>query len=240
MMNMLNDRPMIIAMPGQPCDEALDSGPRKITPGSQRLCASSGIVRRVDDMIRFVLGPDGAAVPDLKRRLPGRGIWITATRQALRAAITKKAFARNFKREVRIGADFVPATERLIERAALDALSMAHKAGRVTIGFAKVETLVLGRNALAGVIHARDASPAGVGKLANALLRRGDENGVSTPPVVVDVFTSAQLDLALGRSNVMHAALLAGPEIETFVARVARLERFRSGGREHERISTEP
>jgi predicted RNA-binding protein YlxR (DUF448 family) len=190
-------------------------------------------------MIRFVLAPDGKAVPDLKRRLPGRGIWITATRQALRAAVAKKAFARSFKCDVRIGVDFVPATERLIERGALDALSVAHKAGRLAVGFAKAEAALLGRDRVTGLIHARDASPDGVRKLDSALRRRA-EIGSSPLVAVIDVFTSAQLDLALGRSNVIHAALLAGPEIETFVARAARLDRFRTGGREPEQISTKP
>ena len=73
----------------RPPDNALDAGPHKRAPGTQRFCAASGAVRPVDEMIRFVVGPDGTAVPDLKRRLPGRGIWITATRQALRSAITR-------------------------------------------------------------------------------------------------------------------------------------------------------
>src|SRR5258705_5082783 len=152
----------------QPPDDTLDSGPRKVGPGSERFCASTGMVRPVDEMIRFVLAPDGTAVPDLKRRLPGRGIWITATRQALRAAVAKKAFTRGFKRDVRIGADFVPATERLIERAAMDALSMAHKAGRVAVGFAKAEAALLGYDRVAGGLHARGAVPGGKRKPATA------------------------------------------------------------------------
>ena len=222
----------------QPPEDALDSGPRKVGPGSERFCASTGMVRPVDQMIRFVLAPDGTAVPDLKRRLPGRGIWITATRQALRAAVAKKAFARSFKRDVRVGVDFVPATERLIERAALDSLSMAHKAGRMAVGFAKAEAALL-RDQVVGVLHAREAAPDGVRKLASAI-RQCDEERPASPIAVIDAFSSTQLDLALGRSNVIHAALLAGPESEAFVARAARLERFRTGGREHERISTEP
>src|SRR5258708_8153663 len=105
-------------------------------------------------MIRFVVAPDGAAVPDLKRRLPGRGIWITATRHALSTAIARKAFARSFKGNVGVASDFVDATERLIERAALDALSMAHKARRVAIGFAKTES-ALARERVVGLVHAR-------------------------------------------------------------------------------------
>jgi predicted RNA-binding protein YlxR (DUF448 family) len=197
------------------------------------------MVRPVDEMIRFVLAPDATVVPDLKRRLPGRGIWITATRQALRAAVAKKAFARGFKRDVRVGVDFVPATERLIERAALDSLSMAHKAARLAVGFAKAEAALLGPAPVVAVLHAREAAPDGVRKLASAI-RQCDEERPASPIAVINTFTSTQLDLALGRSNVIHAALLAGPECETFVVRVARLERFRTGGREHERISTEP
>src|SRR5207249_4450829 len=151
----------------------------------------------------------------------------------------KKAFARSFKRDVRIGVDFVPVTERLIERGALDALSMAHKAGRVAVGFAKTEAALLGPDRVAGLIRAREASPDGLRKLDSALRRRA-ESGPSPQIVIIDVFTSAQLDLALGRPNVIHAALLAGPEIETFVARAARLDRFRTGGREGKRISTAP
>ncbi len=203
-------------------DDALDSGPRRSAPVTERFCAATGTVKPIADMIRFVVGPDGAAVPDLKRRLPGRGIWITATRQALAAAVARKAFARSFKRDVRATGDLVDVTERLIERAALDALAIAHKARKVAIGFAKADT-ALARAPILALLSAADAAPDGVRKLTAALHRREDAGKI----VVIDVFTSAQLDLALGRSNVIHAALLAGPENETFLARVDRLERFR-------------
>src|SRR5262249_58283815 len=125
-------------MLGRPQDSALDLGPRKTAPGTQRFGAVTGTVGSADEMIRFVIGPDGIAVPDIKRRLPGRGIWITATRQALRAALARNTFARGFKRDVRVAADVVDSTERLIERSALEALEICHKAGKVAIGFASV------------------------------------------------------------------------------------------------------
>src|SRR3954462_12086141 len=115
-------------------DSALDGGTRKRAPGTQRFCAVTGAVKPVEELMRFVISPDGAAVPDLKRRLPGRGIWITATRQALHTAVARKVFARSFKRDVRVTPDFVGSTEQLLERAALDALAIAHKAGSVAIG----------------------------------------------------------------------------------------------------------
>ena len=68
-------------------------------------------MRPVADLIRFVIGPDGEAVPDLKRKLPGRGVWVTATQDALADAIKRKVFARGFKRDVRLPRDFVARTE---------------------------------------------------------------------------------------------------------------------------------
>jgi hypothetical protein len=207
--------------------DALDAGPRKGAPGAERFCAATGAVRPVGEMIRFVVSPDGEVVADLKRRLPGRGMWITATRQALRAAIARKVFGRGFKREVRIAPDLIAATERLMEQGALAALAIAHKAGKVAIGFAKAEA-ALDRVRLAALIHAADAAPDGARKLDAALRRRVDPDADRIP--VIDTFTSAQLDLALGRSNVVHAALLMGRESDTFTARAGLLDRFRTGG----------
>jgi len=206
-------------------DNGLDQSPRRIQPGGERFCAATGAVTPVADMIRFVLAPDGTVVPDLKRRLPGRGIWITATRPALRNALARKAFARSFKREVRAAPDLVESTERLLERAALDALAMAHKAGRTVTGFAKVEAALVRQGRVAGLIHASDASQDGVRKLAATLRQRPDAENIA----IIGTFAITQLDLAFGRANVVHAVLVAGSESEAFLARVARLECFRTG-----------
>jgi predicted RNA-binding protein YlxR (DUF448 family) len=202
-------------------DIELDSGPR--ARAAERLCVATRTVRPVSDLIRFVVGPEGDAVPDVKRRLPGRGIWVTATQEALDEAIRRKAFARGFKREVRLPSDLVARTERQLERAALDALAIAGKAGLAVSGFAKAEAALERGNAIV-LLHAAEASPDGIRKLDSAL-RRGP--GGSLP--VIGFLTSAQLDLALNRPNVVHAALLAGPVSETFLARCRRLERFRAG-----------
>jgi uncharacterized protein len=211
-------------MLGQLHDDVRDTGPRQGGPGAERLCAATQEVKPVEEMIRFVVAPDGTVVPDLKRRLPGRGIWITATRQALGTATARKVFARGFKRDVRVAPDLLEATEQLIAQAALDALAMAHKAGTIAIGFAKTD-VALTRARVRGLVHALEAAPDGTRKLGAALHLREDAAEIA----VIRSLTSAQLDLALGRSNVIHAALLAGPESETFLARIARLDRFRAG-----------
>ncbi len=204
----------------------LDRGATRIAPGMERHCALSRILKPVDEMIRFVIGPDGNAVPDVKRKLPGRGIWITATRAALDDAIKRQVFARGFKRNVRVAPDLTAATERLLERSALDALAIAGKAGQVVGGFAKVEAAI-GRDDLKALIHAADAAADGKRKLDAALQRKTPEK--SREIAIIELFTGAQLDLALNRPNVVHAALLAGPVSETFLGRAKRLERFRTG-----------
>ena len=81
-------------------DNELDRGTRDGAPGAERSCALTREVKPVDDMVRFVVGPDGAVVPDVKRKLPGRGLWITGTRAAIDEAVKRHVFARGFKREV--------------------------------------------------------------------------------------------------------------------------------------------
>jgi predicted RNA-binding protein YlxR (DUF448 family) len=204
-------------------DNELDRGAS--APGSERTCALSREVMPVDALLRFVLGPGGEVVADVKRKLPGRGLWITATRAAIEEAVKRNVFARGFKRDVRVPADLAGQAETMLERAALDALAIAGKAGLVATGFAKVEA-ALGKREVTALIHASDAAPAGKRKLsAAAAPADGDETRKIS---VIEVFSGAQLDLALNRPNVVHAALLAGPGSETFLARVARYVRFRT------------
>jgi uncharacterized protein len=204
------------------CDGVLDLGPRGRE--RERLCVATRAVRPVSDLIRFVVGPDGKVVPDVKGKLPGRGVWVTGTRAVLEEAIKRKAFARGFKRDVRVPADLATQTERLLQSATLDALAVAGKAGLVAAGFAKAaEALEHGDATM--LLHAAEASPDGVRKLDAIIRRQGD---TSVP--VIEFLTLAQLDLALGRPNVVHAALLAGSASDTFLTRSRRLERYLTGG----------
>src|SRR5258708_34019375 len=102
--------------------DELDAGPRGAGP--ERFCAATRTVKPIGDMIRFVVGPDGV-VPDLKQKLPGRGIWITASRATLADAIGTKAFARGFRRDVKVANDLPELTDRLLTRAEVDALAMS-------------------------------------------------------------------------------------------------------------------
>jgi predicted RNA-binding protein YlxR (DUF448 family) len=203
-------------------DSELDRGTH--SPGSERHCALTRELKPVDEMIRFVVGPAGEVVPDVKRKLPGRGIWITASRAAVEEAVRRNVFPRGFKREVAVGPRLAEDTERLLERSALDALAIAGKAGQVAAGTAKVEA-ALARDELAALIHAADAGADGRRKLDAGLER--EMRGKPREIAIIDIFTGGQLDLALNRPNVVHAAVLAGPGAATFLARAERLKRFR-------------
>ena len=218
---------MIAATQDTDLATALDRGPG--TAQRTRMCVATRAVQPVSELIRFVVGPDGEVVADIKSKLPGRGIWVTATRGALLEAVKRRAFSRGFKRDVRLPPDLADRTERLLERAVLDALAMAGKAGLVAAGFGKTES-ALDHEDVVGLLHAAGAAADGTRKLEAASRRRRSE----APPVVIGFLNSAQLDLALNRPNVVHAALLAGPASETFLARCRRLERFRTGDQHHQ------
>ncbi len=213
----MTTQPHHIGQPGE-----LDRGPR--ARERERFCVATRTVQPVSDLIRFVVGPDGEVVPDIKSKLPGRGVSVTATREALEEAIKRKAFARGFKGDVQSPADLVARTERLLEQAVIDALAVAHKAGLVAPGFSRAAT-ALEHDDVVALLHAAEASPDGMRKLDAAVRQRR-----SQPLPVIEFLTSAQLDLALGRPNVVHAALLAGPASDTLLSRSRRLERFRTGG----------
>ena len=179
--------------------------------------------RPVGELIRFVEAPDGTVVPDLKRDLPGRGVWVEATRVAVGEAVKRRLFARSLRKAVEVDPGLVDLIDGLLARQALGTFGLARKAGLVVTGFAKVEQAVA-RERLAGLVHAAEAGSDGVEKLAAALKRRfGGEIGCP----VVRIFAGAQLDLALGRSNVIHAALLAGRASDTFLERAGALGRYR-------------
>ena len=211
-------------------DPDLDNGPRTDRSATMRMCAVTRAVRPIDELIRFVVAPSGEVVPDLKRKLPGRGMWVSASHRAVAEAVRRNHFSKAFKRELRVTPKLVSDTEALLVRGAVEALAMAAKAGQVVSGFSKVEGALAQRQAAGPVkalIHASDGAADGIRKL-DAVARQNAGNSEESPELpVVTSLTSEQLDLALGRSNVIHAALLAGPASKTFLSRSQLLVRYR-------------
>ncbi|GAB1717680.1 MAG: protein of unknown function DUF448 [Nitrobacter sp.] len=208
----------------------LDDGPRTNRSVTTRMCAVTRQVRPVGELIRFVVSPSGEVVADLKRKLPGRGLWISASHAAVAEAVRRHQFSRGFKREIRASASLADDTGQSLVRSAIDALAIAAKAGRVISGFAKVEEALLRRQAVA-LLHATDGAADGIRKLDAIVRKTAADSGEMREIPVIAALTSAELDLALGRSNVIHAALLAGPASGTFLSRSQLLVRYRDGGR---------
>ncbi|MDP3601299.1 MAG: RNA-binding protein [Bosea sp. (in: a-proteobacteria)] len=199
--------------------------------GPERSCVVTRTVKSPDDLIRFVVGPDNMLVPDLRRKLPGRGVWASLSAAAVAEAVKRRAFERSLKTKVVVPPDLGEMIDALMLKDALQALAMANKAGLAQAGFAKVEA-VIGSGRCAAVIEASDGAEDGRRKIAQALRRaeiaREEARLKPRKVPVVAIFAAADLELALGRAHVIHAALAPGPAAEGFLSRWRRLVRYRT------------
>ncbi len=197
---------------------------RKRGKPSLRTCIVTRAEQAPSDLIRFVPAPDGSITPDLARKLPGRGVWVTCNAEMLSEALRSKAFAKSLKRKVTASDDLVDQVEQLMIRRVIEALSLANKAGCLVTGFSKIDA-ELSRGNLVVLLHGREASVDGSGKLDRKW--RAVAADLGKIPVIVNELTIAQLDLATGRENVVHAGLSAGGATSRFSIEVERLGRYR-------------
>jgi len=179
--------------------------------------------RAPEDLIRFVVGPGEVLVPDIRRKLPGRGVWVSLSAATVGDAVKRRAFERSLKTKVTVSPELPAEVDALLAKDAVQALAMANKAGLVVSGFAKVEALAQAGRA-AAVIAASDGAEDGKRKIGQALRRAPVPKDIP----VVTIFAAAELELALGREHVIHAALAPGPATEGFLARWRRLVRYRT------------
>ncbi|MDC7683085.1 RNA-binding protein [Asticcacaulis sp. BYS171W] len=180
-----------------------------------------------DGLIRFVVSPDGFAVPDLKENLPGRGLWLKADADSLALAIKKNLFSRAAKRQVKAPDGLSDMVPNLIRKRVLDQLGLARREGNLLTGFEKVAAaLKLGRSQphaagrAAWLIEAADGAEDGRNKLLSVAFSQ-------TPPVnICGIFTNDELSLALGLENVIHAAIVEGRRSQAFSKEITRLSGF--------------
>ncbi|MBC6715260.1 RNA-binding protein [Aurantimonas sp. DM33-3] len=184
-----------------------DAGDEAEVELNDRTCIVSRRTCDPADLIRFVRGPDGAVVPDLRRRLPGRGAHVSLDRTLVDEAVRRKLFARAFRAQVTGPADLGDQVDGLLAKAALGALGLARKAGQLVTGATKVDTAIRSGRALM-VIHASDAAPDGIRKLDAA--RRAVAATGGTEISSLRLLDADELGLAFGQGNVIHAAILAG------------------------------
>lgn len=203
-----------------------DAEPAVSEDGRMRLCAATREAVDVDFLIRFVADPAGDIVPDLARRLPGRGVWVKAEKAAVALAVKSNAFAKSLKRSVRPDPALPDRVEKLLEKRVIEALSLANKAGLVTTGFQQVDELVTSGAAVT-LVQAQDAAEGGRERLARKFGAVARSQGRKT--ALVTSLSTEQLSLAMGRSNVVHAALTQGGAAARFWDEAERLQRYRSG-----------
>lgn len=180
------------------------------------MCIVTREAKDEERLVRFVRSPSGEVVPDIARRLPGRGVWVTLSRARVAEAVRKGAFARGFGAEAKPSPDLPDRVAALLRAAAISYMSLARKAGESVAGFGKCETL-LKEGKVRVLLHAAEAAGDGCRKL---------DRLADAETVRVVIFQSGELDLAFGRSNVIHAAIARGGLAEKLLGAVRRIERY--------------
>ncbi len=172
-----------------------------------------------DDLIRFVCGPDGTVVPDIRCELPGRGVWVQARQPLVAEAVKRKLFSRGLGEDCRALEVLPRQVADLLQRAALNYLALANKAGLALAGFEKVAAAI-GKARAAVLLEAADGAEDGWRKLVGKLNSSGQQ------AEIVRSFDSAALGLALGRPLVIHAALASGALTGKFLAATRKFEAY--------------
>lgn len=190
----------------------------------ERTCVVTRQTLEPEDLIRFVLAPDKTVVPDLDRKLPGRGVWVTANRELIEKAVKTRAFSRAFRSEAAADDALGARIETLLVRRTSDTLALANKAGLVSFGFQQVDA-ALEKGAVALLVHAAEAAEDGCQKLDRKFKAIAQDLGRCAP--IVTALTLEQISLAMGRPSVVHAALTSGGLTERFRREAERLVRYR-------------
>ena len=190
--------------------------------GRQRRCIVTGEVLPEAQLIRFAEGPDATVVPDIAAKLPGRGMWLRANRQVLETATAKNHFARSARKPLTAPSDLAERVERLLVRQMAGDLGLARRSGQLILGFDQISRAFEGKSPPDLLVEARDGAPDGRRKLLGVASAHG------STPKVLDCLNSAELSLALGRENVVHAALKSGQLAERLAMNASRLAGFRA------------
>lgn len=187
----------------------------------ERTCIVTRQTLETSQLVRFVLDPENNVVGDLKGKLPGRGVWVTANKDLVGQAVDKKLFARGFKTKCTADVDLAEKLEKQFETRCLNAFSMAKKTGAVITGFDKVST-ALNKNNVTLLLQASDGAKDGQEKLERKFLHLGPADHV------IKVFSCEQMSMAFGGTNVIHAAITQTTMAKNILAHVAKLLEYRS------------
>ncbi len=183
----------------------------------QRTCIASGEKKPKEQMVRFVIGPDATAVPDLDEKLPGRGLWLSAERDMIHTACTRNLFAKRARRQVTADADLADRVEGLLARRCIELLQLARRSGLLTIGFDEVRRRLDG--GVGGLLlAATDGAPESRKKVT--------EMAPDVP--VAEALTGDELGLVMGRERIVHALVEPGRMADRLARELGRLAGLRS------------
>lgn len=194
-----------------------ESSPHRKTPDTGlRTCIATGEEKPKDELIRFVADPSGRIVADIAGKLPGRGVWVSASRDALAEAAKKSLFSRSLKQKTAADITLADQVEMLLKKRILDLLSLANKSGVLISGFAKAMEALTSRKA-AVWLEAIDGGDADFEKLSRL------PHGL-TP---FREFTRNELGVPAGRDECVHVVVLASGLAEEILKEMRRFAGFR-------------
>ncbi len=199
-------------------DDSFDEKGAFEEKGPLRRCFVTYRTLPKEQMVRFVVGPDGGIVVDIAEKLPGRGLWLTAARDIVTRAVARRTFGKAARAAVTVPANLPDLVEARLKARCLDLVGMARRAGRSVAGYEKVRSwLADGKVAL--IIEASDAGPHGVAKLGRQL------GGCP----VARMLTANELGQAFNRDRIVHVAIQAGRLAKALKTDTDRLAGFRDG-----------
>jgi predicted RNA-binding protein YlxR (DUF448 family) len=187
----------------------------------ERRCIATGEVLPEASLVRFAADPEGKVVPDIGATLPGRGMWVRADRKLVAQAVARNLFSKSARAALTSAADLPDRVEQLLVARMRADLGLARRAGQLVLGFDNVMRSLEARLPPAVLIEASDGAEEGRKKIASSARARGLK--IET----IDQLTAEELSLALGRQNVIHAALKPGRLAERLIFDAGRLGGFR-------------
>lgn len=164
---------------------------------TERKCIATGKVKPQDELLRFVKTPDSRLVPDFNKKIPGRGLYVSNSKELLKTALEKNLFIKSIHQHLKIDDDFADMVEHLLAKKGLESLNLARKAGALVTGFEKVKEKIQ-NNKVSFLIEAVDAGQDGKEKMA----------GLAKDIEIISLYGTDELDKALDKVNTVYAAVL--------------------------------
>ena len=229
-----------------PADKPLD----KKSP--DRKCILTGDIHKKADLIRFVIGPDGAVIPDIASKLPGRGFYIKPTPDLpalIAAGKLHKAISRSLKMSIKkdaIATDLASILADLLAKRVQDRLGQLKRSGLLLTGFDKISE---GLKAGAVMMMQSTTKPKGRSKTGQLRPAKTIKQRIARRPQIVYTVADTAADSkrkmeqaafashvpceqfpmdrdpvsqALGLENAVHFMLLEDSAVDGFMADLAK------------------